>query len=71
MSTLVRRPSDPPTLTDEQMQERLVELFKPEGYIEFFIIATIAEALSSYGLKRLVQMIERRQEAYDAAHALD
>ena len=53
---------DPPTLTDEQMQERLVELFKPEGYIEFFIIATIAEALSSYGLKRLVQMIERRDE---------
>ena len=65
------RTFDSPTLTDEQMQEKLVELLKPEGYIEFFIIATMVETLSSYGLKRLIQMIERRQEAYDAAHALD
>jgi hypothetical protein len=59
---------DPPTLTDEQMQEKLVELLAPKGYIEAFIIATIVEHLSSYGLKRLVQMIERRKEGADVAH---
>jgi hypothetical protein len=59
---------DPPTLTDEQMQEKLVELLAPKGYIEAFIIATIVEHLSSYGLKRLVQMIERRKEWADVAH---
>jgi hypothetical protein len=59
---------DPPTLTDEQMQEKLVELLKPKGYIEAFIIATIVEHLSTYGLTRLIKMIERRKEGTDVAH---